>query len=118
MEYLFQINPILRNDPETIIYGIGEEQKRIFFALLQQNVPITAFCLKKGQKMDIRKIFNKKIYTLQEVVEEHKEAWIILSAYDAEHEFESFGKWGMKNILIENITAEKMGVLLEEDKEY
>ena len=115
MEYLFQINPILRNGSETIIYGIGEEQKRIFFALLQQNVSVTAFCLKRGQKIGIKRMFNKKIYTLQEVEKEHKGAWIILSASDAKLEYERFGKIGLKNIFVENITAEKMRVLLEED---
>lgn len=115
MEYLFQINPILRNEPETIIYGVGEEQKRIFFALLQQNITVTAFCLKKEQKTGIKRIFNKKIYSLQEVIEEHSEAWIVLSAQDAKLEYEAFRKMGLVNIIIENITAEKMGVLLEEE---
>ena len=59
MEYLFQINPVLSDQSEVIIYGVGEEQKRIFFALLQQNIPVTAFCLKKEQKMGMRKVFNK-----------------------------------------------------------
>lgn len=115
MEYLFQINPVLSDRSEVIIYGVGEEQKRIFFALLQQNIPVTAFCLKREQKMGMRKVFNKRIYTLQEVVEKYKEAYIILSAVDAKREYEALGKMGLKNILMENITAEKMGILLEED---
>ena len=83
MEYLFQINPVIM-EHEIIIYGIGQEQKRIFMALLQQNVPVTAFCLKEGQKAGPTSFFGKKIiHSLYELREHHADAWIVLSVRDA-----------------------------------
>lgn len=60
MEYLYQINSILQKDITIIIYGIGEVEKSIFYALLQQDIYVTAFCLREGQTTGMRKLFNKK----------------------------------------------------------
>ena len=115
MEYLFQINPVLNSGAEVIIYGIGEEQKRIFFALLQQNISVTAFCLKKMQKTRMKEVFGKKICTLQELSEKHADAYVILSASDACNDDNLLKEIGIRNIVVENITAENMGVLVEND---
>ena len=112
MEYLYQINPILQKEKAIIIYGIGEWEKSIFFALLQQDIYVTAFCLKEGQTTGIKKIYNKKIITLKELKENYPDAYVIMTGRDADGEDgEVLQEAGIKNIVVENITLSRKGIL-------
>lgn len=112
MEYLYQINPILQQDKPIIIYGIGEGEKNIFFALLQQDIYVTAFCLKQGQESTLKKLFNKKIINFNFLKENYQDAYVVISGKTVDGEDgEELQEAGIKNLVVENITMSQGGIL-------
>ncbi len=111
MEYLYQINPILNQNVPIIIYGMGGIEKRLFYALLQQNIKVTAFCLKEGQNSNMKKFFNKKVISLQELKEKYQDAYVIILGQSSAEDGEILHNIGIKNIVVENITLKNKGVL-------
>ena len=103
MEYLYKINPIL-NGATVIIYGIGELERNIFAALLQQNVYVTAFALKEGQDSIMKKVLNKKVLTFEELKAEYSNAYVIVRGDSAKTDVEVLRKAGIEKIVVENIT--------------
>lgn len=111
MEYLYMLNPIFRKKRTIIIYGIGPREKGIFYALLQQNIYVTAFCLKEGQDSRLEKIFNKKIITFHQLQEEYRDAYVIISGGTSASDGEVLKRAGINNLIIENITLKEDGIL-------
>lgn len=104
MEYLYHINPILRQEQPIIIYGIGEEERSIFSALLQQNIYVTAFSLKEGEESNIKKIFNKRVISFQELKKDFLNAYVVIVGTHASSSIKVLQNEGIENIVIENIT--------------
>ena len=113
MEYLYQINPVLQQKDYIIIYGTGEVERNIFCALLQQNVYVSAFCLKEGQDSKIKKLFNKKVISFTELKEKYLEAYVIVSGTSIANDGETLQSAGIKNIVIENITLKDKGIVIQ-----
>ena len=112
MEYLYQINPLLTDEKPIILYGIGVTEKKLFYALLQQNVYVTAFCLKENQTTSLKRLFNKRVISLQELKERYADAWVIVAGETAVADGQVLKNAGIENIVIENITLKDKGVLL------
>lgn len=116
IEYLFQINPILwGEDKQIVIYGVGQEQKRLFHALLQQNTRVEAFCLKENQTIGMERVFGKKIIAIQDLQEEYKDAYVIVSMRSVSEDTELLRRLGIKNIIVENVTSDNIGIIIEGD---
>lgn len=112
MEYMYQINPVLQKGKPVIIYGIGESEKNIFLAMLQQNVYVTAFCLKEEQRTSLKKIYNKKIISLAELKEKYADAYVIVAGQTVVVDGEVLQKAGITNLVVENISITKNGILI------
>lgn len=110
MEWLYHINPILQ-DKVLVIYGIGEREKGIFLALLQQNIYVAAFCVKEEQKNTVKRLYNKKIIDLQQLKEDYADAYVVISGQDAETDADTLANYGIKNIIVENISLKNKGIL-------
>lgn len=115
MEMLFTVNPILFKGKDIIIYGIAQRECAIFQRLLQQNVYVTAFCKKIGDKSTLRKLFNKRIIEVSEMVETYKEALVVVSGENIKQTTEDLKALGIGNIVVENLSISKRGVLLIEE---
>ena len=112
MQCLFTINPQILDGNNILIYGTGVYQKRIFFALLQQNVPVRAFIKKKKEVAPAEKLFGKYVLSLDEIAELGENIHVIVTGITSEKDVMELEKYGVKNIVLENITAEKLGILL------
>ena len=103
MEYLYSINPVLTGKT-IIIYGIGERERSIFAALLQQEVYVTAFSLQEGQESMMKKILNKRVITFKELTEDYSDAYVIIAGERARVDVEVLRNAGIENVIVENIT--------------
>ena len=112
MEYLYRINPLLTGEKPIVLYGIGVTEKKLFYALLQQNVYVTAFCLKENQTTSLKRLFNKRIVSLRELKDLYEDAWVIVTGETAIADGQVLKNTGIENIVIENITLKDKGVLL------
>lgn len=111
MEYLYQINPVLQQGNPVIIYGIDDREKGIFFALLQQKVYVTAFCLREEQKTSLRHLYNKRVINIERLKEEYSNANVIVPGHTAADDIEVLGKYGIKSVVVENISLKERGIL-------
>ena len=113
MECLYQINPVLR-DKEIIIYGTGERHKRIFLALLQQDIRVSAFCRKEFDGAGMNEVFGKRVMGFDEL-KDHRDAYIIISGDLARADSEQLRHIDTEHIVVENISSNAQGILLDED---
>lgn len=112
MEYLYVINPILMHNKPIIIYGVGMEEKAIFYALLQQKIYVTAFCVRDGQNKVASKIFNKNVISKKELKEKYSDAQVVVAAKYAIQGCKELEEMKITNILIDNSTLNENGILL------
>lgn len=115
MEMLFTVNPKLLEGRDIIIYGISERECSIFHQLLQQNVYVTAFCRKIGDKSTLNRLFNKRVIQVSEMAERYKEALVVVSGVNIIQIVEDLKAWGICNIVAENLSISKRGILLVEE---
>lgn len=99
MEYLYQVNPKLKEFQNVVIYGIGEFQKKVFYSLIQQDISINAFCT--YQEISLSRLFGKKIITEEELCQRYYDACVIVAGASIENDLDRLKKIGIKNIMVE-----------------
>lgn len=112
MDYLFSVNEKLNGFKNIVIYGIGDEQKRLFMALLQQNVPIYAFCAKRGQRIGASELFGKAVISIEDLQVLENLAVVLWGAHSYD-DLEVLKEAGVDNIFVENISLENIGIVFE-----
>lgn len=115
MEYLFTINPILNENSSAVIYGCGQDSMRIFRALLQQHIRVSYFCARRAQGTHIKEIFGRRVLDFEELAEKAGSAHVIISGKNAPKDAEELKAIGVKNIIVENITSDAAGILIDDE---
>lgn len=115
MEYLFHVNPALEGK-KLMIYGMDTRGKMLFHALLQLGVRVEAFCTGKRQHgAGLERVFGKRVFSFGELAAHPEDFYVIVPGNAAHHDVQDLRQIGVKHIVVENITSEGSGVLLEED---
>ena len=112
MNYLFSVNEKLNRFKNIVIYGAGDEQKHLFMALLQQNIPIYAFCAKRGQSIGASELFGKKVISIEDLQALESLAVVLWGAHSYD-DLDVLNAAGVENIFVENISLENIGIAFE-----
>ena len=115
MKSLFTINPIIEESKKNIIiYGCGQDSLRIFIALLQQGINVSHFAAKKSQPLHIKRIFGRVVLRFDELANK-TDSYIIISGKSAVTDEADLRKIGAKDIIVENITSDAIGILVDDE---